>query len=54
MSIYSNDSWPRGYKTIFRQLSMEFIMFINVNMPTMVGILTFTRMINSTSESLKA
>ena len=31
-----------------------FIMLINVKMPTIVGILTFISMINTTSESLKA
>ena len=32
------------------QLSMKFIMLINVKMPTIVGILTFLSMINTTSE----
>ena len=32
----------------------ELIMLINVKMPTNVGILTFTNMINTTSESFKA
>ena len=36
------------------QLSMKFIMLINVKMPTLVGILTIISMINATSESLKA
>ena len=36
------------------QLSTKFIMLINVKMPTIVGILTFISMINTTSESLKA
>ena len=36
------------------QLSIEFIMLINVKMPTIVGILTFISMINTTSERLKA
>ena len=35
------------------QLSTKFIMFINVKMPTIVGILTFISMLNATSESLK-
>ena len=35
------------------QLSMKFIMLINVKMP-FFGILTFIRMIKTTSESLKA
>ena len=36
------------------QLSMKFIMLIYVKMPTIVGILTFSGMINTTPESLKA
>ena len=36
------------------QLSMKFIMLINVKMPTTVGILTFISMINTKSESLEA
>ena len=37
------------------QLSTKFILLINVNkMPTIVGILTFIGMINTTSETLKA
>ena len=36
------------------QLSTKFILFINVKMPTTVGILTSISMINTTSERLKA
>ena len=36
------------------QLRMKFIMLIYVKMPTIVGILTFIRMINTKFESLKA
>ena len=36
------------------QLSTKFILLINVKMPTMVGILTFISMINTTPERLKA
>ena len=36
------------------QLSTKFIMLINVKMPTIVGILTFISMINTTSKRLKA
>ena len=36
------------------QLSMKFILLINVKMPTIVGILTFNSIINTTSERLKA
>ena len=47
----------QAHKTFFMCISTEhvfFIMFINVKMPTIVGILTFISMINTTSESLKA
>ena len=36
------------------QLNMEFILLINIKMPTTVGILTFISRINITSESFKA
>ena len=36
------------------QLSTKFILLINVTMPTIVGILTFISMINTTSERLIA
>ena len=36
------------------QLSLKFILLIYVKMPTIVGILTFISMINTTSERLKA
>ena len=36
------------------QLSTKFILLINVKMPTIVGILTFISMINTTTKSLKA
>ena len=36
------------------QMSIKFIMLINVKMPTFVGILTYISLINTTSESLKA
>ena len=44
--------WPRGYKSLSwsNQLSMKFIMLINVKMPTIVGILTFMSMVNTISE----
>ena len=47
---------PRGYKTFScsTQLSTKFILLINVKMPTIIGILTFITMINTTYESLKA
>ena len=35
------------------QLSMKFILLINVKLPTIAGILTFISMINTTSERLK-
>ena len=36
------------------QLSMKFILLINVKMPTILGILTFISRINTISERLKA
>ena len=36
------------------QLRTKFILLINVKMPTIVGILTFISMINTTSERLEA
>ena len=36
------------------QLSMKFILLINVEMPSIIGILTFISMINTKSERLKA
>ena len=36
------------------QLSRKFILLINVKMPTIVGILIFFSMINTTAEHLKA
>ena len=36
------------------QLSTKFILHMNVKMPTIVGILTFITMINTTYERLKA
>ena len=36
------------------QLSTKFILLINVKMPTIVGILIFINIINTTSERLKA
>ena len=36
------------------QLKPKFILLINVKMPTIVGILTFIRMINTTSERLES
>ena len=48
---------PRDYNTFLcsTQLSMKFIEIINVKIPTIVGILTFISMINTSSyESFKA
>ena len=36
------------------QLSTKIIILVNVKMPTIVGIVTFISMINTTSEGLKA
>ena len=48
--------WCRGYKTfpMLNQPSTKFTLLINVKMPTIVGILTFISMINTTSERLKS
>ena len=35
------------------QMSINFILLINAKMPTIVGILTFNSMVNSTSDSFK-
>ena len=53
--IFSDISGPDFIKTFFHatQLSISFIMLINVKMPTNVGILTYISMINTTPESLK-
>ena len=59
-SCGEGSSWvepgPRGIKlfSYSTQLSMKFILNINVKMPTIVGIYTFISMINTTSERLKA
>ena len=57
MVLVAQETWDQGYKTFFSystQLSTKFILLINVKMPTIVGILTFISMINTTSERLKA
>ena len=51
--------WDPGLEVInllscSTQLSMNFILPINVKIPAIVGILTFISMINTTSERLKA
>ena len=45
----------RGYKTklILNSIQLEIILLINVKMSTIVGILTFKGMINTTSEMTK-
>ena len=53
------DPWPGGYQTFHAHYSNELEIYpahINVKMPTIVGILTFTgiSMINTTSESIQA
>ena len=47
---------PRLYNlfSCSTQLSTKFFLLINLKMPTIVGILTFISMINTTSERLKA
>ena len=66
--MYIHTNWTRSYVNIFHaeyvslglhknacstQLSMKFILHINVKMSTIVGILTFISIINTTSEKLK-
>ena len=50
------DIWPEFIKlfSCSTQLSTKFILLINVKMSTVVGILTFISIINTTSERLKA
>ena len=50
--VYKMHYRPRGYNTFSysTQLSTKFILLIYVKMPTVVGILTFISMINTTSE----
>ena len=50
-----NTTAPRVIKLFpcSTQLSTKFILLINVKMPTVVGILTFISMINTTSGDLK-
>ena len=47
-----NSAWPRGYKTFSMLNSAEHEIYpaLNVKMPTIVGILTFISMINTTSK----
>ena len=49
-------TWPCGYKTFFMLNSAEHEIYpaCKDKMPTIVGILTFISMINTTSERLKA
>ena len=53
---YVDSKGPKQHKTFFMLNSTEQIYsaHYNVNMPTMVGILTFISMINATSERHKA
>ena len=50
--VSSAETWYPGYKTFHIQLSM-FIMLIDVNMSTIVGILTFISRINTLYECFK-
>ena len=49
--MLNKGSLAQGYKTfcMSTQLSTKFILLINLKMPTIVGILTFISMINTTS-----
>ena len=55
-SALSRRTGPKVIKlfSCWTQMSTKFIPLINVKMPTIVGILTFISMINTTSERLKA
>ena len=55
-SVTLTTSGPEAIKlfSCSTQLSTKFILLINVEMPTIVGILTFISIINTTSERLKA
>ena len=49
------EAWSQGYFFSYStQLSTKFILLINVEIPTIVGILTFINAINIASERLKA
>ena len=50
----SRTQGTRLYFSCSTQLNMKFIMHINVKMSTIVAILTFISMINTTLETLKA
>ena len=50
----NHESRPDVINFCHAQLSMTYIMLINVKIPTIVDIFTFISMINTTSESLKA
>ena len=54
--IFTLQSGPEVIKLFpcSTQLSTKFILLINVKIPTIVGILSFISMINTTSERLKA
>ena len=50
----SADPGTENIKLFSDSAEHEIILLINVKMPTIVGILTFISMINTTSERLKA
>ena len=56
LNAYNLKTLFQGYKTFScsNQLSMKFILLINVKMPTSIGISTFINRINATSERFKA
>ena len=53
MSLIARKSKVIKLLSCSTQLSTKFILLITVKMPTIVGILTFISMINTTSERLK-
>ena len=54
MTYHAHCPGPKVIKFFHVQLSMEFIVLINLKMSTIVGILSFISMINTIYESLKA
>ena len=55
-SMYTQSTGPKVIELFpcSTQLSTKFILLINVKMPTVVGILTFISMINTSYKSFKA
>ena len=54
MKAQPKNQAPRLSNFFHAQLRAEFILLINIKMPTIVGILTFISTMNTASEGLKA